>query len=104
MKVKLTTTQNDKLNQAFAHETSCANQYNIAKRNYENAMKTRNNLVEVIIDAHKVDVKLYDYAKTRFEKGELIFTPLKPKSEQIKKELKSAVAKDLKKKKSSTKK
>ena len=90
MKIKLTTTQNDKLKKAFQHESSTREQVLTAQRIYNDAVKSRNDIFEMITDAHNINVKDFDLNATKFENGELVFSAKKveKKSDTIRKALK----------------
>jgi hypothetical protein len=90
MKVKLTSTQNEKLKNAFNRENSTKEQFIVSRKLYEEAMKARNDIFDMITDAHSIDVKNFDLAATKFENGELVLTPKKveKQSTTIKKALK----------------
>lgn len=90
MKVKLTTTQNEKLKGAMNRENATKEQFLVSRKVYEEAMKARNDIFEMITDAHNIEVKNFDLQATKFENGELVLTPKKveKQSTTIKKALK----------------
>jgi hypothetical protein len=86
-KIKVTILQEKKLVDALQKEAQARTQFNMAKLVYENAMRSRKDIVDMIADLHGVDLSKMDDTMT-LKDGFVILEERAAKSEVIKKTLK----------------
>jgi hypothetical protein len=91
MKIKLNETQNKKITEALQKAAAYREQFLTARNYLAEAEAKRNDILEMIYDAHGINPKNYDQKNIVFNNGEIVLTELKSEksSTKIKRTLKS---------------
>lgn len=87
MKVKLTPTQFEKLQQNFNRSNALREQARVANAQLAHADHSTSDLFETICDAHHIDLSNIDRSSIRLVDGHMILIETSKKSDQIRKKV-----------------